>query len=64
MDIKKKVFAELDKICRPDAILGTNTSCLSVIDVAAVTKRPDKVLGCHFFNPVPAMKLFELVKTW
>jgi 3-hydroxybutyryl-CoA dehydrogenase len=63
LQIKKKIFEELDKICKPGTILSTNTSCLSVIDVAAVTKRPAKVLGCHFFNPVPAMKLLELVKT-
>jgi len=63
LELKKKIFAELDKICAPGAILSTNTSCLSVMDVAAITKRPDKVLGCHFFNPVPVMKLLELVKT-
>ena len=63
LELKKKIFLDLDRICRPDAILSTNTSCLSVMDVAAVTKRPDKVLGCHFFNPVPVMKLLELVKT-
>ena len=63
LDLKKKIFLDLDRICRPDAILSTNTSCLSVMDVAAGTKRPDKVLGCHFFNPVPVMKLLELVKT-
>ena len=63
LELKKKIFIDLDRICRPDAILSTNTSCLSVMDVAAVTKRPDKVLGCHFFNPVPLMKLLELVKT-
>jgi len=63
LDLKKKIFVELDRVCRPGAILSTNTSCLSVMDVAAVTKRPDKVLGCHFFNPVPLMKLLELVKT-
>jgi 3-hydroxybutyryl-CoA dehydrogenase len=63
MDLKKKIFVDLDKICKPDAILSTNTSCLSVMNVAAVTKRPDKVLGCHFFNPVPVMKLLELVRT-
>ncbi|MGA2368358.1 MAG: 3-hydroxybutyryl-CoA dehydrogenase [Dehalococcoidia bacterium] len=63
LELKKKIFIDLDRICRPDAILSTNTSCLSVMDVAAVTKRPDKVLGCHFFNPVPVMKLLELVKT-
>ena len=63
LDLKKKIFADLDKICKPDAILSTNTSCLSVMNVAAVTKRPEKVMGCHFFNPVPIMKLLELVKT-
>ena len=63
LELKKKIFADLDKICAKDAILATNTSCLSVIDIAAVTKRQDKVLGMHFFNPVPVMKLLELVKT-
>lgn len=63
LELKKKIFIELDKICAPETILSTNTSCLSVMDVAAVTKRMDKVLGCHFFNPVPVMKLLELVKT-
>ncbi|MFC1917533.1 3-hydroxyacyl-CoA dehydrogenase family protein [Chloroflexota bacterium] len=63
MELKKKIFAELDGVCRQDAILGTNTSCLSIIDVAAVTKRPDKVLGLHFMNPVPLMKLLEIVRT-
>jgi 3-hydroxybutyryl-CoA dehydrogenase len=63
MDLKKKIFAVLDKICPPNAILATNTSCLSIMDMAAVTKRQDKVLGLHFFNPVPLMKLLEVVKT-
>jgi len=63
LDLKKKIFIDLDRICPPDTILSTNTSCLSVMDVAAVTNRPAKVLGCHFFNPVPLMKLLELVKT-
>jgi 3-hydroxybutyryl-CoA dehydrogenase len=63
LELKKKIFLDLDRICQPGAILSTNTSCLSVMDVAAVTKRPEKVLGCHFFNPVPVMKLLELVKT-
>jgi 3-hydroxybutyryl-CoA dehydrogenase len=63
MELKKKIFAELDKICPPNAILATNTSCLSIMDMAAVTKRQDKVLGLHFFNPVPLMKLMEVVKT-
>jgi 3-hydroxybutyryl-CoA dehydrogenase len=63
MEMKKKIFAELDKICPPSAILATNTSCLSIIDMAMVTKRANKVLGIHFFNPVPLMKLVEVVKT-
>jgi 3-hydroxybutyryl-CoA dehydrogenase len=63
MDMKKKLFADLDKICPPNAILATNTSCLSIIEMAMTTKRPDKVLGIHFFNPVPVMKLVEVVKT-
>ena len=63
LDLKKKIFAELDKICPKDAILATNTSCLSIIDRAMVTKRPDKVLGLHFFNPAPVMRLLEIVRT-
>ncbi len=63
MDLKKKLFAELDKILPKHAILATNTSCLSVIDMAKATDRPEQVLGMHFFNPVPIMRLLELVKT-
>ena len=63
MDLKKKIFAELDKICAKDTILASNTSCLSVIDMATATTRKGKVLGIHFFNPVPSMKLLEVVKT-
>ena len=63
MDIKKKVFAELDEICPEHSILATNTSCLSVTELAMVTKRPDKVLGLHFLSPVPQSKLMELVTT-
>jgi 3-hydroxybutyryl-CoA dehydrogenase len=63
LDLKKKIFAELDGICPQHAILGTNTSCLSIIDMAVATKRPEKVLGLHFFNPAPVMKLLEIVKT-
>ncbi|MFC1952043.1 3-hydroxyacyl-CoA dehydrogenase family protein [Chloroflexota bacterium] len=63
MEIKKKIFAELDKICPRDAILATNTSCLSIIDMATATTRPERVLGLHFFNPVPLMKLLEIVRT-
>jgi 3-hydroxybutyryl-CoA dehydrogenase len=63
MELKKKIFAELDGICPKHAILGTNTSCLSIIDMAMATKRAEKVLGLHFFNPAPIMKLLEIVKT-
>ncbi len=63
LELKKKIFAELDGICPKDAILATNTSCLSIIDMAVATRRPDKVLGLHFFNPAPVMKLLEIVKT-
>ena len=63
LDLKKKIFAELDGICPKDAILATNTSCLSIIDMAIATKRVEKVLGLHFFNPAPIMKLLEIVKT-
>lgn len=62
MSIKKKIFAELDGLCKPEAILATNTSSLSITDVASATKRPDKVIGMHFFNPVPVMKLVEVIK--
>ncbi len=63
MGLKKKIFAELDKICPEHTILATNTSCLSIIDMAQETARPEKVLGMHFFNPVPLMKLLEIVRT-
>ena len=63
LELKKKIFAELEGICPKHTILATNTSCLSIIDMAVVTKRPDKVLGLHFFNPAPVMKLLEIVKT-
>jgi 3-hydroxybutyryl-CoA dehydrogenase len=63
LDLKKKIFAQLDKVCKKEAIFGTNTSGLSVTDMAAATKRPDKLLGMHFHNPAPVMQLLELVKT-
>jgi len=63
IDLKKKIFTELDKICPEHAILATNTSCLSIIDMAMATGRPDRVLGLHFMNPVPVMKLLEIVRT-
>ncbi|QNT77179.1 3-hydroxyacyl-CoA dehydrogenase family protein [Dehalogenimonas etheniformans] len=63
MDLKKSIFAELDAACHPDAILATNTSSLSIIDLAMATRRPNQVLGLHFFNPAPLMPLLEVVKT-
>lgn len=63
MDEKKRTFAALDKICPDHTILSTNTSCLSIIEIAMATKRPEKVLGVHFFNPAPVMQLLELVKS-
>lgn len=62
LNLKKELFAELDKICKPEAILATNTSSLSITEVAGATSRPDKVIGMHFFNPVPVMKLVEVIK--
>ena len=62
MDIKKKVFSELDKITRPEVILSSNTSSMSLTEIAAATKRPDKVVGMHFFNPAPLMRLVEVVR--
>jgi len=63
MGLKKKIFAELDNICPQHTILATNTSCLSIIDMAMATSRPDRMLGLHFMNPVPVMRLLEIVKT-
>ncbi len=63
IDLKKKIFTEMDKICPENTILATNTSGQSVMDMAIVTSRPDKVLGLHFFNPAPVMKLVEVIKT-
>lgn len=60
-DIKLGIFKQLDKICKPEAILASNTSSLPITEIAAATKRPDQVIGTHFFNPVPAMKLLEIV---
>ena len=59
---KLEVFRRLDELTRPEVVLATNTSSLPIADLAAVTKRPDKVLGMHFFNPPPVMKLLELVR--
>ena len=63
LELKKKTFAELDSVCTKHAILATNTSSLSIIAMAMTTKRPDKVLGMHFFNPPPLMKLLEVGRT-
>lgn len=62
MEIKKQIFAELDGICKEDAILSSNTSSLSITEIATATKRPDKVIGMHFFNPAPVMKLVEIIR--
>lgn len=62
MEAKKALFAELDALCKPEAIIATNTSSLSITEIAAATNRPDKIIGMHFFNPVPAMKLVEIIK--
>ena len=61
MEAKKALFAELDELVKPDCIIATNTSSLSITEIAAATKRADKVIGMHFFNPVPAMKLVEII---
>ncbi len=62
MDVKRVLFNELDRVVRPDAILATNTSTLSVIDLAMETSRPERVCGIHFFNPAPVMSLVEIVR--
>lgn len=62
LDIKKSIFKELDEICKPETILASNTSSISITAIAAATKRADKVLGMHFFNPAPAMKLVEVIR--
>lgn len=61
-EIKKQIFEKLDQITSPDAILSSNTSSISITKIAATTKRPDKVIGMHFFNPVPLMKLVEVIR--
>jgi 3-hydroxybutyryl-CoA dehydrogenase len=63
LELKKRTFAELDRICKPETIFGSNTSGLSVTDMAVATKRGDKLMGMHFHNPAPVMQLLELVKT-
>jgi 3-hydroxybutyryl-CoA dehydrogenase len=61
-DIKREIFRDLDRLCRPEIILASNTSSISITKLAALTKRPDKVIGMHFFNPVPVMKLVEVIR--
>lgn len=61
-DIKAEIFRDLDRVMRPEVILGSNTSSISITKLAATTKRPDKVIGMHFFNPVPVMKLVEVIR--
>jgi 3-hydroxybutyryl-CoA dehydrogenase len=62
LELKRKVFGELDEICGPEVILATNTSSMSITEIAKATKRPDKVVGMHFFNPVPLMRLVEVIR--
>lgn len=62
MEIKSNTFHKLDEVCKPDCILATNTSSLPITEIAAVTKRPEKVIGMHFMNPVPVMKLVEIIR--
>ena len=63
MELKKQVFKELDSLCKPEVVIASNTSSMSITEIAAATSRPDKVCGMHFFNPVPVMKLVEVVRT-
>lgn len=62
ISIKLDLFRQLDELCKPEAILSTNTSSISITKIGAVTKRPDKVIGMHFMNPVPVMKLVEVIR--
>jgi len=62
IDLKRRVFAQLDETCRQGVILATNTSSQSITEIAAATKRPEQVIGMHFFNPVPVMKLIEIIR--
>lgn len=62
VDVKLKIFKQLEEICKPEAILASNTSSISITKIAAVTKRADKVIGMHFMNPVPVMKLVEVIR--
>jgi 3-hydroxybutyryl-CoA dehydrogenase len=60
--VKAELFRELDQVCRPESVLASNTSSISITKLAALTRRPDKVIGMHFFNPVPVMKLVEVIR--
>src|SRR6476620_8551187 len=60
--LKYRIFTDLDRIARPDAILATNTSSISITEIAHRTSRPDKIIGMHFMNPVPVMKLVEIIR--
>jgi len=62
LDVKLKVFETLDKICNPETILASNTSSISITEIASATNRPENVIGMHFFNPVPLMKLVEIIR--
>ncbi|MBO8168125.1 MAG: 3-hydroxybutyryl-CoA dehydrogenase [Thermoanaerobacteraceae bacterium] len=62
LEVKTNIFRQLDEICAPETILATNTSSLSITQIAAATKRPDRVIGMHFMNPVPVMKLVEVIR--
>jgi 3-hydroxybutyryl-CoA dehydrogenase len=62
MELKKKIYKELDELCAPETILASNTSGLSITEIGSATRRPEKVIGMHFFNPVPVMKLVEIIK--
>src|SRR5215475_9758009 len=63
LDLKQQIFADLDKVCKPTTILATNTSSLSVTEISVATTRPNQVIGMHFFNPAPVMKLVEVIRT-
>ncbi|MCK5414440.1 MAG: 3-hydroxybutyryl-CoA dehydrogenase [Thermoplasmata archaeon] len=62
IELKRKIFTELDGLCRPEVILASNTSSISITEIGAATGRPDKVIGMHFMNPVPMMKLVEIIR--
>src|SRR5437764_4290409 len=61
-EIKSEIFRDIDQVCRPEIILASNTSSLSITKIGAMTRRPEKVIGMHFFNPVPVMKLVEIIR--